>query len=61
VDLLCASGQQDMIDAARHALGSLVNGATALRYMRMHPGLSAEATQEFLHAANVRRQGGRKQ
>jgi hypothetical protein len=48
VRLIYASQQAQVIRALEEVLTALASGAASLRYMRMHPGMAEEATQEFL-------------
>ncbi len=58
VEHLCATEQREMIDAAETMLRALLNGAVALRQIRMHPKFAAEAVQfALLHKKSINPKG----
>jgi hypothetical protein len=54
VETICDAGQPDAIHTAEIVLGFIINGAAAMRYMRMHPRLTEESTLDLLHIARIR-------
>ena len=55
VRALCATEQADFIAAADTAMEALVNGAVALKHLRMYPSFAAEAVQDAIsHEVSVR-------
>jgi hypothetical protein len=48
VKRICGTEQQDMIKTAESILGALLNGAVALRHMRMYPQFLGEAVERVL-------------
>lgn len=58
---LCATEQDDMIKAAESMLGAFLNGAVALRHMRMYPQFMGEAVERALIKPSVKPSRGRKQ
>ena len=58
VDSICATEQDDIILAAEAALIGLLNGAMALKHIRMYPSFLAEAVRETIsHKASLQREG----
>lgn len=58
VESICASEQTDMMRSAEAALIGLLNGAVALRHLRMYPNFAAEAVVNAVtHKPIVGRKG----
>jgi hypothetical protein len=57
VKAICATEEVPMISAAEEALGAILNGAVAIRHMRMYPQFMEEAVSRVLHEPSVNPEG----
>ena len=56
---ILALDQPDVTRAAESVLGALLNGGSALRYLRMYPDLSSDAVHDALRSTPLRRKKGK--
>ena len=56
--LICATEQTDVIQAAEATLRALLNGAVALRHLRIYPAVAGEAVK---HVLSLQRNEGERQ
>jgi hypothetical protein len=60
-EAILATKETDVIRVAEDVLAALLNGANALRYLRMFPGSATDSVHDFLRVTSVRRKDKGKQ
>jgi len=60
-EAILALGQEDVICVAEDVLAMLLNGASALRYLRMFPGAATDSIHDVLRSTSVQPKGRGKQ